>query len=144
MSTETWNDTCQSAPRVDVYMTLCICLNTGADITDYFNYGFTEETWKMYCDKQRKMKTEVGNLNKIAVSLQATVQSKYCSPSAVPFLHSTRHLLSVAMLYMYMYVYWHTGYMYGRNNNVMCISHVKFVACEKNCAMVCMYLVLKV
>ncbi|XP_064405432.1 pre-mRNA 3'-end-processing factor FIP1-like isoform X2 [Halichondria panicea] len=39
----------------------------GADITDYFNYGFTEETWRLYCDKQRKMKTEVGNLNKIAV-----------------------------------------------------------------------------
>ena len=105
-------------------MTPCVCSHTGADITDYFNYGFTEDTWKMYCDKQRKMKTEVGNLNKIAVSLQATVQSKYCSPSTVPSLHSARHLLSVAMLYMYMYVHWHTGYMYGRNNDVMCISHV--------------------
>eukprot|EP00127_Corallochytrium_limacisporum_P007294 Clim_evm35s246 gene=Clim_evmTU35s246 len=24
----------------------------GADISDYFNYGFTEETWRAYCEKQ--------------------------------------------------------------------------------------------
>jgi hypothetical protein len=24
----------------------------GADITEYFNYGFTEETWRMYCRRQ--------------------------------------------------------------------------------------------
>ena len=28
----------------------------GADITDYFNYGFTEETWNAYCTRQRKMR----------------------------------------------------------------------------------------
>ncbi|KAH7639947.1 hypothetical protein HUG17_3980 [Dermatophagoides farinae] len=28
----------------------------GSDITDYFNYGFTEETWKVYCDRQRKIR----------------------------------------------------------------------------------------
>ena len=32
----------------------------GADITDYFNYGFTEETWKGYCDRQRRMRSEAG------------------------------------------------------------------------------------
>ena len=42
---------------------------SGADITDYFNYGFTEETWRLYCDKQRKMRYEVQQLNKIIVSL---------------------------------------------------------------------------
>jgi len=36
----------------------------GADITDYFNYGFCEETWKLYCERQRQMKSEVGHLNK--------------------------------------------------------------------------------
>ncbi len=56
----------------------------GADITDYFNYGFTEETWRLYCDKQRKMKTEVGNLNKIAVSLQVTQQTWYSSVHVSP------------------------------------------------------------
>ena len=30
----------------------------GADITDYFNYGFTEDTWKQYCEKQRRMRME--------------------------------------------------------------------------------------
>ncbi|GFV70668.1 pre-mRNA 3'-end-processing factor FIP1 [Trichonephila clavipes] len=30
----------------------------GADITDYFNYGFNEETWKAYCEKQRKLRID--------------------------------------------------------------------------------------
>ena len=30
----------------------------GADITDYFNYGFTEATWRQYCMKQRNMREE--------------------------------------------------------------------------------------
>lgn len=34
----------------------------GADISDYFNYGFDEETWKLYCDKQKKMKLTVNEL----------------------------------------------------------------------------------
>ncbi|CAG0905492.1 unnamed protein product, partial [Cyprideis torosa] len=32
----------------------------GADITDYFNYGFTEETWILYCERQRKLRMESG------------------------------------------------------------------------------------
>lgn len=35
----------------------------GADISDYFNYGFDEDTWKLYCEKQKKMKAVVGELN---------------------------------------------------------------------------------
>ena len=31
-------------------------LKPGADITDYFNYGFDEETWKIYCEKQRMIR----------------------------------------------------------------------------------------
>lgn len=31
----------------------------GADITDYFNYGFTEDTWKIYCERQKRLRTEV-------------------------------------------------------------------------------------
>lgn len=26
----------------------------GADITDYFNYGFNEDTWKAYCERQKR------------------------------------------------------------------------------------------
>lgn len=28
----------------------------GADITDYFNYGFNEETWKAYCERQKRIR----------------------------------------------------------------------------------------
>ena len=28
----------------------------GTDITDYFNYGFNEETWKAYMNKQRQVR----------------------------------------------------------------------------------------
>ncbi|CAF4200983.1 unnamed protein product, partial [Rotaria magnacalcarata] len=30
----------------------------GADITDYFNYGFTEEIWAQYCDRQRRLRND--------------------------------------------------------------------------------------
>lgn len=30
----------------------------GADITDYFNFGFNEDTWQMYCDKQKAIRDE--------------------------------------------------------------------------------------
>lgn len=32
-----------------------LCINAGADLSDYFNYGFNEDTWKAYCDKQRRL-----------------------------------------------------------------------------------------
>lgn len=32
----------------------------GADITDYFNYGFSEETWRAYCERQKRMRHESG------------------------------------------------------------------------------------
>lgn len=36
------------------------CVHTiGADITDYFNYGFTEDTWKQYCEKQRRLRMDL-------------------------------------------------------------------------------------
>uniref|UniRef100_UPI00358EC5AF uncharacterized protein n=2 Tax=Myxine glutinosa TaxID=7769 RepID=UPI00358EC5AF len=28
----------------------------GADVSDYFNYGFNEDTWKMYCGKQKSLR----------------------------------------------------------------------------------------
>lgn len=42
--------------------------SVGADVTDYFNYGFTEDTWKLYCEKQKRLRGEVASLNKIVVS----------------------------------------------------------------------------
>ena len=37
-----------------------------------------EETWKLYCEKQRKMRGEVNQLNKIAVSTPATTLPSSC------------------------------------------------------------------
>jgi hypothetical protein len=34
-----------------------MCL--GADITDYFNYGFDENTWRLYCTKQKEMREDM-------------------------------------------------------------------------------------
>ncbi|CAG9839025.1 unnamed protein product [Diabrotica balteata] len=28
----------------------------GADITDYFNYGFNEDTWRAYCERQKRIR----------------------------------------------------------------------------------------
>uniref|UniRef100_A0A0N4ZNS0 Pre-mRNA 3'-end-processing factor FIP1 n=1 Tax=Parastrongyloides trichosuri TaxID=131310 RepID=A0A0N4ZNS0_PARTI len=33
----------------------------GTDLSDYFNYGFIEETWNLYCERQRKLRLEYGN-----------------------------------------------------------------------------------
>lgn len=32
----------------------------GADITDYFNYGFNELSWQSYCERQRRLRIESG------------------------------------------------------------------------------------
>ncbi|XP_023245247.1 pre-mRNA 3'-end-processing factor FIP1 isoform X2 [Copidosoma floridanum] len=32
----------------------------GADITDFFNYGFNEDTWRAYCERQKRMRSESG------------------------------------------------------------------------------------
>ncbi|CAI2165184.1 13716_t:CDS:10 [Funneliformis geosporum] len=39
----------------------------GADITDYFNYGFNEYTWKAYCAKQKQMREDQHQRKKIHV-----------------------------------------------------------------------------
>jgi pre-mRNA 3'-end-processing factor FIP1 len=41
--------------------------HSGADISDYFNYGFTEETWTQYCDRQRRLRAE-NNLARLNAS----------------------------------------------------------------------------
>lgn len=35
----------------------------GADITDYFNYGFNENTWNMYAQKQKKIRDEYSGID---------------------------------------------------------------------------------
>jgi len=37
----------------------------GADLNDYFNYGFDESTWRMYCDRQKKMKGVINEMMEV-------------------------------------------------------------------------------
>jgi hypothetical protein len=39
----------------------------GADLSDYFNYGFNEETWRSYCAKQVHVRQEMSMQGKIRV-----------------------------------------------------------------------------
>lgn len=39
----------------------------GADLTDYFNFGFNEVTWRAYCVKQKALREELGLQKKIGV-----------------------------------------------------------------------------
>ncbi|KIX04348.1 uncharacterized protein Z518_05216 [Rhinocladiella mackenziei CBS 650.93] len=46
----------------------------GADITDYFNYGFDEFTWASYCLKQQQMRKEVKEITEQAEQMKAFVE----------------------------------------------------------------------
>lgn len=35
---------------------MCVFVSVGADLSDYFNYGFNEDSWKAYCDKQKRLR----------------------------------------------------------------------------------------
>ncbi|XP_076873215.1 pre-mRNA 3'-end-processing factor FIP1 isoform X2 [Brachyhypopomus gauderio] len=57
----------------------------GADLSDYFNYGFSEDTWKVYCDKQRRLRASLevmtlGSSGKIMVN-RGDLSSKSDCPS---------------------------------------------------------------
>lgn len=44
----------------------------GADITDYFNFGFNEEIWKAYTDKQKMIRSgQMGQLEDMSMMIAA-------------------------------------------------------------------------
>lgn len=45
----------------------------GADITDYFNYGFDEFTWASWCLKKQQMPSEVKQINQETEQMKAFV-----------------------------------------------------------------------
>lgn len=52
----------------------------GADITDYFNYGFNEDTWRAYCERQKKMRVHesgVGLGGLSVINPSASTDNKY-------------------------------------------------------------------
>ncbi|KAJ9594273.1 hypothetical protein L9F63_027090 [Diploptera punctata] len=44
----------------------------GADITDYFNYGFNEETWRAYCERQKRIRIHESGVGLAQIGGQAT------------------------------------------------------------------------
>ncbi|KAM3911249.1 uncharacterized protein RB166_019947 [Leptodactylus fuscus] len=46
----------------------------GADLSDYFNYGFNEATWKVYCEKQRRLQLGLENSYSHSKENKITVQ----------------------------------------------------------------------
>ena len=67
-NTVSWND-----------MSLCR-LSPGADITDYFNYGFTEDTWKIYSERQKALRQGIGvgdSLSSSSVVKSLSTPSRY-------------------------------------------------------------------
>lgn len=46
----------------------------GADITDYFNYGFDEFTWASYCLKQQQMPKEIGEIKGQAEAMKSWLE----------------------------------------------------------------------
>ncbi|PAV67982.1 hypothetical protein WR25_23350 [Diploscapter pachys] len=55
----------------------------GADLTDYFNYGFTEDTWNTYCERQKKLRVEFsGNQTQANKALFSSITLAH--PLAMP------------------------------------------------------------
>uniref|UniRef100_A0A3P8XX80 Pre-mRNA 3'-end-processing factor FIP1 n=1 Tax=Esox lucius TaxID=8010 RepID=A0A3P8XX80_ESOLU len=46
----------------------------GADLSDYFNYGFNEDTWKAYCEKQKRLRMGLEVVNISSTASKITVQ----------------------------------------------------------------------
>uniref|UniRef100_A0A1I7T621 Pre-mRNA 3'-end-processing factor FIP1 n=1 Tax=Caenorhabditis tropicalis TaxID=1561998 RepID=A0A1I7T621_9PELO len=66
----------------------------GADITDYFNYGFTEETWNLYCERQKKLRAEF-NGNQQAVNNALFSAIKISNPLANPIINPSSSVVKV-------------------------------------------------
>jgi hypothetical protein len=54
---------------------------TGADPSDWFNYGFNEEAWKAYCQKQKTLREEYQLQSKIKVWMHtsSSLRQRICS-----------------------------------------------------------------
>ena len=101
----------------------------GADVTDYFNYGFTEETWKLYCERQRQMKSEVGHLNKTVSSSTST----HLLVGQCTYSHSSRQLVPsynynniIISYFAFIAVLNHINFNISINNNYCKLSRALF------------------
>lgn len=58
----------------------CFVVCVGADLSDYFNYGFNEDTWKAYCEKQKRLRMglEVSTVGSVTSKITVRDHSAYC------------------------------------------------------------------
>ncbi|KGG50942.1 hypothetical protein DI09_4p250 [Mitosporidium daphniae] len=53
----------------------------GSDITDYFNYGFDEQTWRLYCLRQKSQREEAHQSRRIGVSCRPKLSASHRIPA---------------------------------------------------------------
>jgi hypothetical protein len=99
---------------------------TGADLTDYFNYGFTEDTWRAYIAKQANVRSDVSQMNPLqgktdnSSSSSSSLSSQFqqvllCSqlssrspPSLLHFFFISLHLCLVSLFLFCLFLYFHS------------------------------------
>jgi len=75
----------------------------GALISDYFNYGFDEKTWRQYCQKQLQMRDE-NSLNAKISTYDVSTPATRTQPGTVPtHLGGASHLGAVTKTNAFMY-----------------------------------------
>uniref|UniRef100_K1Q8E8 Pre-mRNA 3'-end-processing factor FIP1 n=1 Tax=Magallana gigas TaxID=29159 RepID=K1Q8E8_MAGGI len=67
----------------------------GADITDYFNYGFNEDTWQQYCEKQRRLRGENQGSRTYTHSSSGIKKDITETPQNVPVLSGRKAIVTI-------------------------------------------------
>lgn len=81
----------------------------GADITDYFNYGFSEETWRAYCERQKRMRQHESGVGLASLgpnppqgnSSQIGSNGKYMRMKWIPFRFTHDYVFDCSKPYTY-------------------------------------------
>ncbi|XP_063726117.1 pre-mRNA 3'-end-processing factor FIP1-like isoform X2 [Symsagittifera roscoffensis] len=55
----------------------------GADLSDYFNYGFNEDTWLQYCDRQRRMRADAATRGAAVNNKLIPITGEYKAPQMI-------------------------------------------------------------
>lgn len=71
----------------------------GADITDYFNYGFNEETWRAYCERQKKMRSHESGAGWIGINANAPPPQQMNTPSKAAFFNQRSKKFLIFLFY---------------------------------------------
>ena len=88
-------------------------LRPGSDITDYFNYGFTEKTWKKYCEMQKERRGFVEEHKDLVRDEFEQNRNSYNERNSY---NDRRHEYDNRNIYNERNSYNDRGYEYNRNN----------------------------